>query len=73
MTKVDAMAVCLLAVAEEVPIRKAEEMWKSAQEEARKGHTGDCTKEPQPCAVCFLDRKRGIAGKVLSYVEDQGR
>lgn len=72
MTRVDALAIAILADQDETDLKQAERMWLGSIEEAAKsGHMGDCTKEPNPCCRCFVDRRRERALKILNYVDDQ--
>jgi hypothetical protein len=71
VTKVDALVIAILADDDGIPISAARKMWDGANEEARKGHRGDCTKEPQTCAVCFVNARRASGQLILNYVEDQ--
>jgi hypothetical protein len=74
MTRIDALAIALIAKEDDAPIKWAENMWAGSVEEAGKsGHMGDCTKEPNPCLRCFVDRRRAEAEKILNYVEDSSR
>jgi len=72
VTRVDALAIALIAREDEIDVRQATNMWLgSVAEAAKSGHMGDCTKEPNPCCRCFVDRRRAEAVQILNYVDDQ--
>lgn len=52
------LIILLLARDDDVSVEDAKVMWKKLKKVALKGHDGDCTNEPQPCAACFVDRMR---------------
>ena len=59
------IAINLWANDDEVTFKEAEKMWKLCQEDSKRGHHGDCTKEPNSCAVCTINKFLQRADSIL--------
>src|SRR3990167_1638412 len=60
------VAIQLIVRDELVTFDEAVEVWEGAKTASIKGHFGDCTKEPQPCSLCFVERQLKEADQILS-------
>lgn len=67
---VDRVVVAMLALDDEVPHSVSEKMWAGTLADVEKNpvHHGDCTKDPQPCLLCFVVNRRKAALDLINYV-----
>lgn len=66
------VAIQLISQSEDISFEEASKMWGLIVIESQKGHFGDCIKEPQSCALCFVERQYEKAILFLALVNEAG-